>query len=184
MKIRMEFKNIKRILVIGCCGTGKSVFSKELGEKLNLEVFHLDRLFWKPGWVMREKDEFDNIVRNLILKDEWIIDGNYSRTLKVRAKRADMIFFFDYSSSFCVYRVLKRSLKTKLGIEKRTDLTEGCEEKWFDREFVKFVWNFRKKTVPENHKTLEELNFNKDRMFLFRKKIESNAFLRNLNLSE
>lgn len=63
-------------------------------------------------------------------------------------------------------------------------MTEGCEEKWFDREFVKFVWNFRKKTVPENHKTLEELNFNKDRMFLFRKKRESNAFLRNLNLSE
>lgn len=180
----MEFSNVKRILVIGCCGTGKSVFSKKLGEKLNIEVFHLDKLFWKPGWVMREKEEFDDMVGNLILKDKWIIDGNYSGTLKIRASRADMIFFFDYPSYFCVYRVLKRSFKTKLGIEKRTDMAEGCDEKWFDGEFIKFVWNFRKKTVPKNHQTLKELNFKKDRMFLFRKKRDANAFIRNLNLSK
>ncbi len=181
---RIDWKNFNRILLIGSPGTGKSTAAKFLGEKLNLEVIHLDKYFWKPDWEMRSRYEFDEIVSELIMKDKWIIDGNYSRTLKVRAKRADLIIFFDFPSYFCVYRILKRSFKTKLGFEKRTDMADGCDEKWFDLEFVKFVWNFRKMTVPKNHQTLKELNFKKDRIFLFRKKREANEFLGNLNLSE
>ncbi len=86
--------NKKRILIIGNSGSGKSTFSRLLGEKLNLEVFHLDRYFWKPGWIASERNEWHEIIEELINKDKWIIEGNFSGTLNIRASRADLIFFF------------------------------------------------------------------------------------------
>ena len=67
---------------------------------------------------MREPDEFENTVRELISGDEWIIEGNYSGTLSLRAMRADFIFLRLFFILFCVYRILKRSFKTRLGLEK------------------------------------------------------------------
>jgi adenylate kinase family enzyme len=180
---RDELLNCRRILVIGCCGSGKSTFGRILGSRLNRKVIHLDRHFWKPGWIMREPDEFENTVRELISGDEWIIEGNYSGTLSLRAMRADFIFFYDYSSFFCVYRILKRSFKTRLGLERRQDITEGCNEKWFDKEFldfIKFTWNFKKVTTPRNYRTLEEINFDKEKLLVFKKRSEEKEFIRKL----
>ncbi|HZN09425.1 MAG TPA: hypothetical protein VFB65_21695 [Pyrinomonadaceae bacterium] len=44
---------------------------------LNLEVFHLDKFFWRPGWVESPREEWSQIVTELINRDSWIIDGNY-----------------------------------------------------------------------------------------------------------
>lgn len=178
---RVDWKNFNRILLIGSPGTGKSTTAKFLGEKLNLEVIHLDKYFWKPDWEMRSRYEFDEIVLELIMKDKWIMDGNYSRTLKARAKRADLIIFFDFPSYFCVFRILKRSFKTKLGFEKRTDMADGCDEKWIDREFVNFVWNFKKRTVPGNYLTLNEIGFEKNKIIVLRNRSESEKFFKCLN---
>ncbi|MEO8210990.1 MAG: hypothetical protein ABI840_10545 [bacterium] len=176
----MELKNKKRILVIGGSGSGKSTFAKILGRKLKIEVIHLDRYFWKPNWVKKNDDDFKEIVSRLILKDEWIMEGNYSKTLSIRIPRTDHIFFFDFPSYFNVYRILKRSFKTKLGLEKRTDLAEGCEEKWFDWEFVKFVWNFKNDYIPLNYKALEELNFDKTKLRIFYNSKDVKKYLNSL----
>lgn len=173
----MELENKKRILVIGACGTGKSTFAKYLGEKLKLEVIHLDKYFWKPNWIMRDFDEFSEIVSQLILKDEWIMEGNYSKTLRVRAPRADYIFFFDFPSYFCTYRILKRNVKTKLGLEKRDDMAEGCSEKWYDWEFIKFTWNFKKNIIPLNYRVLRELNYDKDKLLIFKNYREAKKYI-------
>lgn len=178
----MEWGNINRVLILGCSGTGKSTLAKLIGKKFNMEVIHLDQHFHKPNWEMRDIEEFREIVKKLILKDKWVIDGNYSKTLPDRIKRADLIIFFDFPSYFCVYRILKRSFKTKLGIEIRTDLAEGCEEKWFDKEFVKFVWNFKKTHIPLTYHIIETSNFDKEKLIIFTKRSEANAFIRNLNL--
>lgn len=180
MTREMEWESISRLMILGSPGTGKSTLSRFIGEKLNIEVFHLDKYFHKPNWEPRDKEEFRSIVRNLILKDKWVIDGNYSRTLAERIEKTDFIIFFDFPSYFCVYRILKRSFKTKLGLEKRTDLAEGCEEKWFDWEFVKFVWNFKKDYIPMNYKVLEELNFDKNRLRIFYNSRQVKKFLRSL----
>ena len=174
----MELKNKKRILIIGGCGTGKSTFAKILGKKLQLDVIHLDKCFWKPNWSMRDYDEFTDIVRNLALNEEWIMEGNYSKTLSVRAPRAELIFFFDFPSFFCVYRILKRNIKSKLRFEIRDDMAEGCHEKWFDWDFVKFTWNFKKDIAPLNYKILEDLNFSPDRLIVFNSQREVNKFIR------
>jgi len=38
-----DFNNMKRVMILGCCGAGKSTFSKKLGSLTNLEVIHLDQ---------------------------------------------------------------------------------------------------------------------------------------------
>ncbi|MEO6694392.1 MAG: AAA family ATPase [Ignavibacteria bacterium] len=174
-------KSSERILVIGCPGSGKSTFSKNLGSILNIEVIHLDKYFHKPGWVESTKEEWNETVKKLIAKDKWIMDGNYTNTLGIRAQRADEILFFDYSSLFCIYRIFKRILKTKLNLQVRDDMAEGCSEKWFDWEFVKFTWNFYEKGRISNFKILDELNFNKKNLKVFKNAGEAKLYIKNLN---
>jgi adenylate kinase family enzyme len=71
---------MKKILVIGSGGSGKSTFSTRLGDLLNIEVSHLDKFFWQPGWVKPEPEEWLQTVTELTDRDSWILDGNYSGT--------------------------------------------------------------------------------------------------------
>src|SRR5687768_16103132 len=69
---------MKRVLVIGSPGAGKSVFSRRLGEITGLPVIHLDQHYWRPGWIEPSKDVWSRQVTELLQRDSWIIDGNYS----------------------------------------------------------------------------------------------------------
>ena len=132
---------MKRILILGCPGSGKSTASKKLSQKLNIPVIHLDRLFWREGWTNVSREEFDTLLEAELEKDEWIIDGNYSRTIPVRLERADTAVFFDYPTVTCFWRVIKRVI-TKHGVS-RSDMENNCPER-FDFEFLLYVARFRK----------------------------------------
>jgi adenylate kinase family enzyme len=86
---------MRRIMVIGSGGAGKSIFSRRLGDVLGIEVIHLDRLHWKPGWAETPKGEWAELVGQLVRGDEWIIDGNYGGTLEVRLGACDTVIFLD-----------------------------------------------------------------------------------------
>ena len=131
---------MKRILVIGSPGSGKSTLSRKLSERLNIPCIHLDRLFWKPNWISTPKEEFDKLIQLELEKDSWIIDGNYKRTLNMRLKYADTVIWLDYPRIICIWRVWFRHGKT------RPDMTENCEEKRDKEffEFLKYIWNFKK----------------------------------------
>jgi len=144
---------MKRILVIGCPGSGKTTFSKKLSQKLNIDCVHLDKMFWKEGWEMCSRDEFDIMLKEELQKEEWIIDGNYSRTLPLRLVRADTVIFFNYSRILCLFRVLKRVIKN-YGVT-RSDMGNGCPER-FDMEFMKYVWTFKKKECDKIVTSLAE----------------------------
>src|SRR5688572_30960534 len=75
---------MKRILVIGSGGAGKSTFARRLGKILSIEVIHLDSIYWRPGWIETPKQEWKKRVEHLIAGDSWIMDGNYSGTLQLR----------------------------------------------------------------------------------------------------
>ena len=134
-----------RILIVGSPGSGKTTLGRIMAEKLGLPLVHLDKLFWREGWVNVSREEFDALLTAELEKEKWIIDGNYSRTLGVRLCRADTVILLDYPRHVCLLRVLKRIMKN-YGIT-RPDMGDGCPEK-LDREFLSYVWSFRSKERP------------------------------------
>lgn len=144
---------MERILIVGCGGAGKSTLARQLGEKLNLPVVHLDSIFWLPNWVERNRDEFDELVRQELMKDQWIMDGNYNRTMPERVKYCDTIIYLDFSRLACVFGVLKRIITTYGTV--RPDMGAGCPER-FDLDFLKWVWNFNKNKRERYYRLLNE----------------------------
>jgi adenylate kinase family enzyme len=140
---------MRKVLVIGSGGAGKSTFARRLGELLRIEVIHLDRLYWSAGWVETPKPEWAERVAELVRREAWIMDGNYSGTLDLRLKACDAIVFLDMPRLLCLWRVLKRSMIYRR--RSRPDMGAGCQEK-LDLDFVKFllwIWNYPKRTKPK-----------------------------------
>ena len=144
---------MERIVIIGCSGAGKSTLARQLGEKLNLPVVHLDKLWWKPGWEERSREEFDAKLAEELKKPQWIMDGNFDRTMEVRIARCDTIIYLDFNRITCLLGVLKRVITTYGKV--RPDMGEGCPER-FDWDFLKWVWNFNKKKREKNYRLLNE----------------------------
>jgi adenylate kinase family enzyme len=144
---------MRRILVMGSPGSGKSRFARLLGTKLSLPIIHLDAHYWQPGWVLPDRDAWRACVGNLAAGDGWIMDGNYSNTLDLRVERADGVIWLECPRRTCLRRVLWRSIR---GFGKtRPDMQPDCRER-IDPEFIRYVWNFQGKTRPEIERRLAE----------------------------
>ena len=117
---------MRRVLVIGSGGSGKSTVAARLGELLELEVNHLDKFYWRAGWVEPARDEWIKTVTELMDKDSWVMDGNYSGTLELRLRKCDTIVFLDLPRVLCLWRIVKRFLIYRNG--NRPDVAEGCPE--------------------------------------------------------
>ena len=135
--------------MIGSGGAGKSTFARRLGQLLDIEVIHLDALYWNAGWVETPKPVWAERVAELVQRPAWIMDGNYSGTFDIRLKACDAVVFLDLPRLLCLRRVLKRSLIYRN--LSRPDMAAGCQEK-LDLEFIKFllwIWNYPKRTKPK-----------------------------------
>ncbi|WP_461614763.1 P-loop NTPase family protein [Clostridium sp. Marseille-QA1073] len=118
---------MKKIMILGSPGSGKFTLAKSIGEITGIEVIHLDTLFWNPGWIKVPSEEFKEIVKSYVVKEAWIMDGNYSGVLDIRLNTDDTIIFIDVPRGKCLYRVVKRRFQYKG--KTRSDLTAGCDEK-------------------------------------------------------
>ncbi len=137
---------MKKILIIGSGGSGKTTLAQRLGEKTGIKVIHLDTLYWKPNWVRTDNDDWDTTVTELIAGDEWIMDGNYSRSMKLRMPAADTVIFLDLPRAICLWRMCRRVMRY-YG-KNRPDMAAGCNEK-FDLEFLLWIWNYPNRTKPK-----------------------------------
>lgn len=137
---------MRRVLVLGCPGAGKSTLARTLGEALSLPVVHLDKLWWKSGWINRTAEEFDALLDAVLLGEDWVIDGNYLRTLPRRLERCDAVVLLDYPRRLCLFRALRRIL-TWRG-RTRPDMAADCPER-LDSEFVRWIWDFPRTQRPQ-----------------------------------
>jgi len=155
-----------RVVVLGSSGAGKSTLATKLGEITGLQVIHLDRLFWNPGWVQTPKDEMSIKVQEAASGESWIIDGNYLGSFDIREERADTIIFIDFNRYLCLYRICKRYAKNRG--KTRYDLGEDCPDK-LDWPFIKWVWGYPKHTrkaimdiITQSRKTVIHLKSRRD----------------------
>ena len=160
---------MKKVIVIGCPGSGKSVFSRALHELTGLPLFPLDLICWSPDRTFLPKDEKIKKISEILSKDEWIIDGNYGSTMKMRMEKCDTIIFLDYPTEVCLDGIISRRGT------KRPDLpwVEPSDE--IDEEFIEFVKNYN--TI--NRPVVLELMKKQDgkRQLVFKSREEADDFL-------
>lgn len=128
---------MRRVMIIGGTGSGKSWLARMLGTITGLPVFHIDPMYWKAGWVQRDMAETHAMVRGVAALDHWIFEGNNSSSFADRIGRADHLIFLDFPTWIRVWGVFSRTLKSYGKV--RPDMAEGCPER-FDWEFTKWVF--------------------------------------------
>jgi adenylate kinase family enzyme len=148
---------MRRVVILGSGGAGKTTLADELGRVTGLHVFHLDRYFWHPGWVETPRDEWRAVQRELFAGDEWIADGNYTATLDERLPRSDTVVFCDFPT----WRTLPRALRRSVTNRGRAVQAEGCPER-LDPQFLWWVACYRTRTRPKVLHAIAELAPNAD----------------------
>jgi adenylate kinase family enzyme len=164
---------MRKVLVIGSGGAGKSTFAKRLGVLLDIEVIHLDSLYWNRGWVETPKAEWLEKVAEVVKRDAWVMDGNYSGTLDLRLKACDTVIFLDMPRRVCLWHVLKRAIQ--YWNRNRPDMAEGCPER-LTFEFIRWIWSYPIRTRPKVLEILRE-NLPSENVIRLRSRAEAEKFL-------
>ncbi|MEM9666309.1 MAG: DNA topology modulation protein [Bacteroidota bacterium] len=136
---------MQRILVIGSGGAGKSTLARQLGRRLGLPVIHLDQHYWQPGWVETPRAVWQERVRQLIQRERWVMDGNYSGTMEMRLAAADTIVFLDTPRWRCLWQATRRYLRFRG--RSRPDMSPGCPER-LPLAFLWWIWRYPRARRP------------------------------------
>ena len=163
---------MKRVIVIGCPGSGKSTVSRALHNKSGIPLYHLDMMYWNADKTTVEKSVFLERLSAVLKKDEWIIDGNYGSTMELRMAACDTVIFLDYPLDVCLDGIKERRGKP------RSDMPWIETEE--DAEFIEFIKSYNEQQKP---KVLELLKKYSDRnIIIFKSREQSDAFLNGENL--
>ena len=161
---------MKKVIIIGCCGSGKSTFARQLHACTGIPLFHLDQLNWNENKTRVEKEVFLKRVQDVIQKDSWIIDGNYGSSIEMRMQACDTVFFLDYPVDICIQGIHERVGKV------RTDIPWVEDE--VDEDLIEFVRNYEKEDRPE---ILELLSKYKEKdIHIFRNRKDAKIYLESL----
>ena len=162
---------MRKVIVIGCPGSGKTTFAEKLNKCTGLPLYYLDAVWHKPDKTHITREEFDKRISEIFVTDKWIIDGNYKRTIEMRLKECDTVFLFDLPADVCLQGAAERVGK------------ERYEMPWieteFDPEFRRFIEDFPRDTLPYIYKLLEKYNKDKE-IIIFHSRKEADKFIEGL----
>ena len=158
---------MKKVIVIGCPGSGKSTFARALHSKTGIPLYHLDMMYWNADKTTVEKSVFLERLSAVLEKDEWIIDGNYSSTMELRMVACDTVIFLDYPLDVCLDGIRERRGKP------RSDMPWIETEE--DSEFIEFIKNYNEQQKPKVLELLEK--YSDKNIIIFRGREQADAFL-------
>lgn len=162
---------MKRVLVLGCPGSGKSYFSKKLAMKTGLPLTHLDNLYWNKDKQACTREELIEKLLPILETNEWILDGNYHHTLDIRVVKATHIFFLDLSREECI-----KGMKERIGVER--DDIPWIESEEDAKELIEWTEDYVEKTRPLE---LELLSKHPEiKVVIFHSREEMDEYLANL----
>jgi len=146
-----------------------TTFAEKLNKRTGLPLFYLDAIWHKPDRTHISREEYDERLAEILEREEWIIDGNYSRTLEVRMQASDTIFLFDLPTEVCIQGATERLGKARYDVP------------WIDTEldpqFKKEIEEFPEKTLPRIYELLEKYKENRQ-VAIFKSRIQADEYLR------
>ena len=159
---------MKKIIVIGCPGSGKTTFAENLRDKTGLPLYYLDSIWHKPDKTHISRDDFDTRLSEILREDSWIIDGNYQRTMPRRMEACDTVILFDLPTEVCIDGAQSRLLNNRDDIP----LTDTK----LDPDFKQQIIDFNIKNTPIIYKLLDKYRLNRS-IIIFKTREESDSFL-------
>ena len=159
---------MKKVIIIGCPGSGKSTFARALHEKTALPLFHLDMLYWNADRTTVPKEIFLKRLYKVLKNESWIIDGNYSSTMEIRMEQCDTVFFLDFPLEVCLDGIKQRHGK------KRSDIP--WVEDGFDEEFTEFIKNYNRDNRPKVFELIEK--YTDKNIIIFRSREEADEYIK------
>ncbi len=164
---------MRKVLVIGPGGAGKTTLAMRIAEATGLPLIHLDSLYWRPGWQPTQAAEWDDLVSQLSSQPSWVMDGNYGGTLDVRIAAADTIIFLDWPRLRCIWRVVRR--RVQFTDRSRPSMPAGCPER-LTVEFLRWIWDYPRRRRPGILERLERVRGHKH-VAVLRNRADVRAFL-------
>ena len=158
----------QKAIVIGCPGAGKSTFARILSDKTHLPLYYLDMLWHKPDRTTVDRTIFDEKLKEIVLKDKWIIDGNYGRTLEMRIQSCETIFLLDFPVEECL-----AGAESRIG-KQRVDMP--WIETEFDEEFRQWIIDFPKNELPIIYELLDRYKSEKN-IYVFHSRADIDDYL-------
>lgn len=168
---------MKKISIIGAGGSGKSTLAKELGQKLGIEVYYLNKIRWKNQNEHISEEEFIKIQKEIIEKeDSFIFDGNYKSTMDLRFAASDTIIFLDFPTSTNLRQSVKKSLTEDNADNEDPDLDHTGK---INLKYINRLINFEKEDRQEIIDKLNELKLEK-RIIIIDSRSKKDLFLQSI----
>ena len=164
---------MKKVIVIGCPGSGKTTFAEKLKDKIGLPLYYLDAIWHKPDRTHISREEYDARLAEILALDSWIIDGNYSRTIESRISVCDTVFLFDLPVEVCLDGAISRLGKERYDIP------------WIDNELdpnlKREIEEFPNKNLPTIYALIDKYKDEKT-VVIFKSREQADVFLNGENL--
>ena len=159
---------MKKIIIIGCPSSGKTTFAEKLQKAIKLPLYYLDAIWHKPDRTHISREEYDKKLSEIFQTEEWIIDGNYSRTIEERIQKSDTIFLFDLPTDVCLKGAIERLGKERYDVP------------WIDTELdfnlKKQIEEFPDKVLPRINELLTKYKDDKQ-VVIFKTRAEADEYL-------
>jgi adenylate kinase family enzyme len=146
---------MRRMVILGNSGSGKSRLARTLGARLDLPVVHLDPLYYGAGWVHGDAATFRRRVTEALTGDAWIVDGAFlSLVGDITLPRAEQVIWLEQPRWRALVRALARCIDPRQTA--RADLPAGCRDTP-SREMLADIWSFERKGRPDLERRLATL---------------------------
>ena len=161
---------MKKIIIIGCSGSGKTTFAEKLRDKIGIKLFYLDAIWHRPDRTHISREEYDTRLSEILALDSWIIDGNYSRTIETRMAACDTVLLFDLPVEVCLEGAISRLGKARYDMP------------WIDTELdpklKRDIEEFPSKNLPAIYALLDK--YSDKNITIFKSREEADEFLANI----
>jgi len=140
----VDLGRMRRVVIIGPYGAGKTWLAHELGVALHVPVHHLDALRWRGDWTLLPRPEWVSLLERLVAGDEWVMDGNFEGTLDIRLRRCETILMLDAPLTVSFARTVRR----RLSRAERRDLPPELRER-LNLNLLRLFARYRREVRPK-----------------------------------